>query len=391
MTEQPDIFALAKERASWEAVSGVTLKRAGKAQRGQCPLCKAGEKKGAAGPFWVRGASWGCFACKGEKAAGDIIDLEAELGRCTPREAAERLAGVSPTAWEPRKSPGPSAPAEVGVREPSGAPKAWIERVVREAQSIRFTPAQDYLIERGIVGQISDCAPTHTGLRFHPAVPWGWDERAGKVVKFPAMVALVETPGGYTGGIHATYLAKVDGRWTKAPVQPAKRMHGPQKDSLGRPGGCWVVGRPELPGLHNSVVVAEGIESAMSAAMLVGGNRRVLAALSLGRLQGGWLLDQYGRLAADTPAADPAVPALTWTGVESVIIAVDRDMKPVTVKARAATGGSYERRLDGEDRARICAGLAEQAWRRAGANRVRTIAPPAGLDFNDELRARAGR
>jgi hypothetical protein len=210
------------------------------------------------------------------------------------------------------------------------------------------------------------------------------------------MVALVETPSGYTGGIHATYLAKVDGRWTKAPVQPAKRMHGPQKDSLGRPGGCWVVGRPDRPGLPMAdggarAWLAEGIESAMSAAMLLGGSRRVLAALSLGRLQGGWLLDQYGRLAADTPAADPAVPALTWPGVDSVIIAVDRDMKPVTVKARAATGGSYERRLDGEDRARICAGLAEQAWRRAGANRVRTIAPPAGLDFNDELRARAGR
>jgi hypothetical protein len=117
----------------------------------------------------------------------------------------------------------------------------------------------------------------------------------------------------------------------------------------------------------------------------------VLAALSLGRLQGGWLLDQYGRLAADTPEADPASPALTWPGVREVIIAVDRDMKPVTVKARRATGGTYERELDGEMRARICAGLAEQAWRRAGANRVRTIAPPAGMDFNDELMARAGR
>jgi hypothetical protein len=107
VTDAPDIFARAKEVATWEGVSGVKLMRAGKTQRGQCPLCKAGEEKGAAGPFWVRGASWGCFACKGEKAAGDIIDLEAELGRCTPREAAERLAGVSPTPWQPRKAPEP--------------------------------------------------------------------------------------------------------------------------------------------------------------------------------------------------------------------------------------------------------------------------------------------
>jgi len=31
--------------------------------------------------------------------------------------------------------------------------------------------------------------------------------------------------------------------------------------------------------------------------------------------------------------------------------------------------------------------LAEQAWRRAGAHGVRTIAPGPGRDFNDELRA----
>jgi hypothetical protein len=242
MTEQPDIFALAKERASWEAVSGVTLKRAGKAQRGQCPLCKAGEKKGAAGPFWVRGASWGCFACKGEKAAGDIIDLEAELGRCTPREAAERLAGVSPT-WEPRKSPGPSAPAEVGVREPSGAPKAWIERVVREAQSIRFTPAQDYLIERGIVGQISDCAPTHTGLRFHPAVPWGFDPSAGKVIKLPGH-------GGAGGdaqrlyGRHPRHLSGEGRRAVDQGARAAGQAHARAAEGQPRPPRRVLGGRP---------------------------------------------------------------------------------------------------------------------------------------------------
>jgi hypothetical protein len=337
MTE--DLFARAKEVATWEGVSGVKLHRAGKAQRGQCPLCKAGKDKGAGGPFWVRGASWGCFACKGETAAGDIIDLEAELGRCTPREAAERLAGVAGVSWQPRKAPDPDAPAERGVKETSSAPKAWIARVIEQAEPIRLTPAQDYLIGRGITGQIVDVAASHSRLRFHPAVPWGFDHSAGKVIKLPAMVALVETPGGYTGGIHCTYLAKRGGAWTKAAFSPAKRMHGPQKDDIGRPGGCWVVGRPDQGGLKDSngngcpVVVAEGIESAMSAALLLGGRKRVLAALSLGRLQGGWLLDKYGRLAADTPSADPAVPALIWPGIGDVIIAVDRDMKPVTVKA----------------------------------------------------------
>jgi hypothetical protein len=85
---------------------------------------------------------------------------------------------------------------------------------------------------------------------------------------------------------------------------------------------------------------------------------------------------------------DPERPALTWPGVDEVHIVVDRDMAPITVKARKATGGTYPRALTADERARICGGLAEQAWRRAGANRVRVMAPGAGRDFNDELMSR---
>ncbi|HCW48981.1 MAG TPA: hypothetical protein DGP25_02760 [Brevundimonas sp.] len=69
-------------------------------------------------------------------------------------------------------------------------------------------------------------------------------------------------------------------------------------------------------------------------------------------------------------------------------ICIDRDMREIRVKARKATGGTWKRPLDAETRARICAGLAEQAWREAGAHAVRIWAPAPGRDFNDELRAR---
>ena len=68
-----------------------------------------------------------------------------------------------------------------------------------------------------------------------------------------------------------------------------------------------------------------------------------------------------------------------------MLIAVDRDMSPVKVKIRKLGGGTAEHFLDAEERARICAGLAVQAWKAAGANRVRAIAPAAGRDFNTEL------
>ena len=95
-------------------------------------------------------------------------------------------------------------------------------------------------------------------------------------------------------------------------------------------------------------------------------------------------------------AADPERPAFTWPEPPEapwgeVLVCVDRDMKPIRVKARRATGGTCQREIDGEARARICGALALQAWRRAGASAARIIGPSAaGRDFNDELRARGG-
>jgi hypothetical protein len=61
-------------------------------------------------------------------------------------------------------------------------------------------------------------------------------------------------------------------------------------------------------------------------------------------------------------ASDPERPAFTWPDQAEVLIAVDRDMKPIRRKARKLGGGTAEAVLDAEDRARICAGLAAQAW-----------------------------
>jgi hypothetical protein len=138
------------------------------------------------------------------------------------------------------------------------------------------------------------------------------------------------------------------------------------------------------------LIVGEGIESTLSAMQLYGQPCRGVAALSLGALQGGWVLDRFGRLDPTAVAADPERPAFTWPDQDRVLIAVDRDMKPIEVKVRKLGGGTARRRLEAEDRARICAGLAVQAWKAAGANDVRVIAPGAGRDFNDELLARVG-
>lgn len=384
MSERRDDLFERARAVGIEAVAGVKLFPAGRRKRGECPICHASEGKKAGGAFSVdpEGGLFKCFACG---LGGDVVRLEQELRGGGPREAAERLVG-RPSA------PAPTPQKEVEPRRveggdgPSGAARLalsiWAEA---STAAIGTTPAGAYLRGRMIAAELVDAIGGR--LRFHPAAPWGWDDDRGGWIKAPAMVGQVRGPGGPTGGVHVTYLAP--GGAGKARLEPAKRMWGPQRDAQGRPGGLWLT----APSDRGPLIVAEGVESALSAAQLQGRRCRIVAALSLGALQGGAMADRWGRIDPDSVSADPERPAFTWPEPASspwgeVLVAVDRDMKAVEAKVRKMGGGTARRRLDGEDRARICAGLAVQAWRRAGAARVRAIAPAAGRDFNDELRER---
>lgn len=387
MTPADDLFARARERSLAE-VAGVDLFRAGRRLRGQCPVCQSGAKKRAGGPFWIDPdiGRWGCFAGDGMACGdgGDVIDLERILGGGSAREAAERLAGRLPgRAPRPTRAPKPQA---AGGRSDFAAQLA--RRLWAESRPAAGTPVETYLRGRGLAALTARSAADL--IRFHPAAYWGG--RGADEILRPAMLVRPETAEGPTGGLHVTYL-RADGS-AKAGLDPAKRMWGPQTGPGDRPGGAWL-----LKGRPGPLIVAEGVENALSAAELwARSNGGVLpnaaAALSLRALQGGWLADRWGRRDPDLPRPDPERPAFAWPWTGEVLIAVDRDMKavrrdgrPLTVRARRANGGTWDRPLSSDDRARICGTLAQAAWRGAGANAVRTIAPPAGLDFNDHLRS----
>lgn len=388
-----ELYARANELADIVAIAGTRLRRSGKRLRGPCPLCASGPDLKTSKAFAVDLAarSWKCWACDKH---GDAVDLKARLDRCTPREAAEALAGVSagPPAnsrfAEPRRVVEVVAPA--GPDDEDAWKAALAAEIWKTAGRAAGSPVETYLRGRGPDGPVLEAALER--LRFHPAAPYiaGPDRPAASWVRLPAMVAIVHAPGAdgvgvATGGVHLTYLAP-DGR-SKTHRNPAKKMLGPQGRD-GQPGGAWLAS----PTGEGELIVAEGIESALSAAVLEQagrpGPRRVVAALSLGRLQGGLLTDAWGRVDPAMPRPDPLSPAFTWPAAGDVVIAVDRDMKPIAHKVRKASGGTYEAAIDGDARARICAALAEAAWRRAGASAARTIAPGPGRDFNDELRAR---
>jgi hypothetical protein len=357
---------IAANRLDFQAATGVTLKGRGRHQRGGCPLCGHRE----AFSFDTEKRLWKCFRCdKG----GDLVALVAALRNETPSAAARWMLGEDAVA--PARAL-PPRPAPRAAKDRTAMPR----RIWEGARRAGGTAAETYLTARGIAEPWR--AEALRVLRFHPGCYWGFDEDTQTHLFGPAMVAAIEdADGAPVPAVHVTYL-RPDGAG-KTRRDPAKRMWGEMGRGVARLGRA--VKDPE------GLLIAEGIESALSAAQLcgLGDDWEIYAALSLRNLQGRALKDQWDRVDPDMPRPDPEYPA--WTrdlprGAR-VLIAVDHDMSPIKVRCRKATGGTYDRVIDATERARICGTLALAAWQTRGIE-ARVISPGPGRDFNDELRAR---
>jgi putative DNA primase/helicase len=189
----------------------------------------------------------------------------------------------------------------------------------RSAMPAGGTLVEAYFVSRGLRLQ------PPSNLRFHA----GLKHRSGG--RWPAMVALLTRGADDTPlAIHRTFLAH-DGA-CKAPVDPQKMMLGPCRG-----------GAVRLGPIGDRLVVAEGIETALSAMQATG--------------QPAWAaLSTSGLCTLDLPDA-----------VRDVIALADGD-EPGEAAAR--------------DSAR--------RWKREG-RRVRIARPPLGTDFNDLLLGRPPR
>ena len=351
---------------------GGRLYRQGRRLRGPCPLCGHSAKKRGDGCFSVDPAAE-VFFCHSCSKGGDVIALVVELERLKPLEAALWLLKED----RPKSTNVVRLPATRSMADGETGNDRIARDLLAQSRPAFDSPVRNYLASRGLVGPVVDMALRQ--LRFHPGAFWGVED--GVAIRMPAMIA----PLAGAPGIHVTYLNK-DGRG-KTTRPSAKKMWGRQVMADGRTAACWLIG-PDGAFADAPLLTGEGLESTVAAGILVGRPVRLAATLSLRALQGGILPDNWGRIDPASPVADPERPPWTHPGEREVMIAVDRDMKPLKAKLRKACGGTYERDLTADERARICAGLAEQAWRRAGTPVVRCLAPAAGRDFNDELIAR---
>jgi hypothetical protein len=133
---------------------------------------------------------------------------------------------------------------------------AWAARVWHSCQPIHESLAEQYLRNRGIT-----LHPLPAALRFHPNLAHKPSDQ-----RWPAMVALVQTVTGQPIAVHRTWLSR-NGNG-KAPVEPNRMTLGPVSGSAIR-----------LAEATDTVVIAEGIETALSVTKILG-NQPVWASLS---------------------------------------------------------------------------------------------------------------
>ncbi len=398
MTDHRDLFDAAKRVACADlaAAAGVALRRVGGRLVGPCPLC-GGDAKSGRFSVTLKSNLWHCFAC-GE--GGSAIDLEIALGG--PGEgdvspalaAARRLAGggFTPLPHTSRTAAAPSPPPRSTA---SMAISFW-----RAARPARGTIVEAWLRRRGLdparLGRALD------RLRFHPDAFAAGERQGGRLIwerRAPAMLApIVDTAStdkaragkGRLIGVHATYLTR-DGTDKAlmiapdgAPI-PARKMWGKAQG-----GACPLTPLdPAAPGLEGApLYVGEGVETTLTALHMAHPSpARAAAVLSLTNLQGGYRKDEDGAATHWPPKADRAAPPWTHPNAGAVIVIVDRDMAPIRLKRRDEMGTVRLMLLDAEARAQLCADLAIQHWRAAGASSVAALLPArAGCDLNDMVK-----
>ncbi|QPM89141.1 DUF7146 domain-containing protein [Pseudooceanicola algae] len=233
---------------------------------------------------------------------GDVLDLIALSLGCSTTDAireargflglqtasAEDVARHRAAAERSRRLQAEAAAKEKAAR----ANRAKAARAIWHSGQARLrdTPVDHYLRGRSI--DLSRLGRQPGVLRYVPDCRYQhMDRESGEIIegRHPAMVAAVTDRQGRTVACHRTYLGIGPDGWGKAAVPQAKKVLGdyagayvPLWKGMGPRGGKPPALHEAEPGQH--VFIAEGIEDALSAVLLLDGLPRVIAAISLSNL-----------------------------------------------------------------------------------------------------------
>lgn len=306
------------------------------------------------------------------------VERALAFGARNPKSAPERDAGYGGRT-------GPRADAgKVGATTPRraidhGAPDD-AARLWREAQFADVGMVRTWLKLRRLPHEGQFARSALRFLRAHADAPLDRDGTRG-----PALLAALSPPGD-DGGVFTS-----DDALAVLPLIGGPDNRGAERFAhwIGDPAGK-AFSLTNRRGGQGSVLIAIDLQDAWALgheAWESGDELGVVVTPTLSAFCGGALGDQYGRINRDLPQADPAQPPWTEAGMDLVYLAVRGDLRTPELRERKAMGGTRRVRLDGEEAARFCGTLAEQAWRRPigdgpGASRVRLLRPSHGVDFH---------
>ena len=248
--------------------------------------------------------------------AGDALDLVAHVLYCGDKKKAYAWA----LRWLGIADGG--VPAAMSAPPAAKAPDVEAERRRRAAQAmwlsaeaaIGGTPVDFYLQARGI--DLRQLGRQPAALRFAAEL---FNKESGR--HRPAMLAAVCNPSGRFVAAHRTWLARDQaGIWRKAPLRNPKMTLGSCAGGTIR---LWrgASGKPLAAAPDDdTVVIAEGIETALSVAVACP-EMRVLSAVSLGNLSHVQLPAQLVDVivAADNDGANPAAERMLERAVDRLL------------------------------------------------------------------------
>lgn len=363
----------------------VQLRRAAGKLVGPCPIC-GGRVTSQRFEVIEKTESWVCAVCPD---GGDVIRLVEKVEGCSFLDAVERLGGREVTD-----------PAQmqrlINERESKRLARELVAEKYREAERKRLwktwtaaldihdTHAAAYLGARAL--QLPARCP---GLRYLPSAPYWHGEEvnergrksARQIHSGPAMLAAFIRPDGHFGGLHMTWLSTdaVPSKVELADPDSGELLNA--KKMRGSKVGAHISVAP-TPAPPRRLVIGEGIETVLAvwtAFTLTGRDLTDMAfwaAGDLGNLAGRatetiphpTLKRPNGRaqsLPGPIPDPDDSGLSIPET-VEELILLGDGDSEPVLTQCAM-------------DRA-------ARRYARPGRD-IRIVFAPAGLDFNDVLKA----
>lgn len=275
--------------------------------RGRYFTLNPGRADRSVGSFYIHlaGPKAGTWTDHATGQFGDVLDLIALSLNCSLKDALQEaksqlgLATASPEDLRRREQAAAQAKlhraraakseAEKAEKRRKNAHRLWLQA----SATIANTPVEFYLRDaRGI--DLRQLGHQPGAIRYLDRCFYRHiHKETGEVVEghWPAMLAIVNDRAGAAVACHRTYLAQgSDGRWNKAPLPETKKV-------LGDYAGSWInLWKGRLPDgrkpkklsqcpPQTRVYVAEGIEDALSAAILLPEDRHI-AAISLSNLGG---------------------------------------------------------------------------------------------------------